>query len=683
MQFFLGRVRFFTLTAALLWLLLGLLVLHVSAVAPVVLSETNLPAQEMHRSGDRSYSYSFDPAGSTHILRFSYRLFENERELGDRTDIIASVDAIGKGRYAVWRGTVWLTASDDTDPSTNGRRYRLRHPASVPLPLVAAVAALAAAATVLATRHLWTWAGLKESTVSSWVFLLTSALMLGVVALQPWNGVFFIESISAAYIALLVGLVVGFAGSDVRASELPPLPRVMLRYTMLIIVGWSMFSIPRFDVSAATSLHAVFTHPAAMALASLVTTFFAFFRPSFSCLPVVLVKWQDWSLTAAFDGLPVGAGADWLPLTEAILFLSCSVAVMSLLRRGLRLTGHQQHAGLAQAIEFAALIAAAAHFANYFWSGVRKVVLPGAPSWSWVTENKTELLLVNSVHLTASPTPSIPAFFVQFGGSAEVIVVSSNLLTLASQLGALPAAAIPQLAVPLLVIYDIWHFGIAALTGIFFWKWMAMNAVLIYGFKNLRFRVSAFQRAILCLFVLSAPNFFTVVALGWYDTPQLNILRIDAITRDGRNVPVPPAFWRSHSYTMMTAYAFTPAIARVGAVTSTWGTATDWSTRASAFACEMASPADVATIDSILHPGLPRFITTLHGSAVSAARSASVYPYVIFPHHVFTNLGPYAAFLALNLEDIQSYDLRLEVHCGETGVPQRNLKLMRIPVAAP
>ena len=85
----------------------------------------------------------------SHLQRSSARLFEDARELRPTHAVHAGIAAVGKGRFSHWTTAVYLSASDNSDPRTNGRVYRLETVARLPLvvtlawPIIFVVAAVA------------------------------------------------------------------------------------------------------------------------------------------------------------------------------------------------------------------------------------------------------------------------------------------------------------------------------------------------------------------------------------------------------------------------------------------------------------------------------------------------------------------------------------------------------------
>jgi len=53
------------------------------------------------------------------------RLYEDDRELGPAHSPHDKIRAVGQGRYSHWGPQLYFSASDNSDPRSNGRRYRV------------------------------------------------------------------------------------------------------------------------------------------------------------------------------------------------------------------------------------------------------------------------------------------------------------------------------------------------------------------------------------------------------------------------------------------------------------------------------------------------------------------------------------------------------------------------------
>ncbi len=58
-------------------------------------------------------------------LLSQWKIYEDDRELGPAHSLHADIKYLGSGRYSHWLDTLYFSSSDNTDPRTNGRKYRL------------------------------------------------------------------------------------------------------------------------------------------------------------------------------------------------------------------------------------------------------------------------------------------------------------------------------------------------------------------------------------------------------------------------------------------------------------------------------------------------------------------------------------------------------------------------------
>jgi hypothetical protein len=60
------------------------------------------------------------------------RVFENDAELGPAHSIHEKIRSVGSGQFSHWGTTLYFSASDNSDPRTNGRQYRALMSSSLP-----------------------------------------------------------------------------------------------------------------------------------------------------------------------------------------------------------------------------------------------------------------------------------------------------------------------------------------------------------------------------------------------------------------------------------------------------------------------------------------------------------------------------------------------------------------------
>ena len=91
-----------------------------------------LPADAMHAENGFCYiaGMDFGEEGDKFTSNGSQLLvFEDGRPLGPAHSVHADIRDQGEGRYSHWtREGLYFSASDNTDPRTNGREYRVVYP---------------------------------------------------------------------------------------------------------------------------------------------------------------------------------------------------------------------------------------------------------------------------------------------------------------------------------------------------------------------------------------------------------------------------------------------------------------------------------------------------------------------------------------------------------------------------
>jgi hypothetical protein len=141
----------------------------------------------------------------SHLQRSSARLFEDARELRPAHAAPVGIAAVGKGRFSHRTKALYLSASDNSDPRTNGRIYRLETVAR--LPMLVTAAWLLTLLLAAAVARFWR----SEEPVSTWmprvrpvVLAVLSLAAIAVMAIAGPGGM---------RMALASWLVVGFAAA--------------------------------------------------------------------------------------------------------------------------------------------------------------------------------------------------------------------------------------------------------------------------------------------------------------------------------------------------------------------------------------------------------------------------------------------------------------------------------------
>jgi len=121
------------------WILsvLASILLTLQSAARLAWFNQQLPValQAAQPSGHGPYSYSvsmgFEQLSQNESYQSPAQLLEDGRALGPGNTLHAEIGAQGGGRFSFWKGSLIFSASDNSDPRTNGRHYILVLPRSI------------------------------------------------------------------------------------------------------------------------------------------------------------------------------------------------------------------------------------------------------------------------------------------------------------------------------------------------------------------------------------------------------------------------------------------------------------------------------------------------------------------------------------------------------------------------
>jgi len=460
-----------------------------------------------------------------------------------------------------------------------------------------------------------------------------------------------------------------FAG--LRYGQLHPGFSLLLRGISLslgvyVAASWTGTSsgsptpIPTMDVVRYASLAAV--------VASMV-------RPSFAMIPCVYVLVNK-DVTQHALQLPWLTRTDYLPVVELGIFMTFGVIVVHLLswlaKRG-TLFRSSRFAGVADARSSSVallLVAVAIHFGNYFWSAMAKILLDGGPL-DWMFENKTHLLTA-----TAYATGNLP-----LGHSRELsdsvfamlsqVYIPLNIATVVAQIGSVVAIMRIRSAIAVTAFYDVTHVVIFMVTGIFFWKWILLNTVLVFALSRVReAEVRPILRVIGPLFVAGATVVFFSARLGWYETPALNDHYFEAETETGTRYHVPTNYFLAASVTVAQQRLASPTTTVFP--TLVWATTLSQKVRRTAERECASQPLDGPRAYRGREEQIRRFAQQHHAHILALSDDDGRVPYDWYPHHIWSNPWMFQAFNRLDKRTILRYWYVVEPKC--VGTPEHPLR---------
>lgn len=532
---------------------------------------------------------------------------------------------------------------------------------------------IAALLAVLERRTLWS--GIQV-VMTLLVFYYLKQAYLNVAMASPWTSV----------AALAVCLLIAIAGWRVTYRDVSPALVMLIRGVTLIMGLYTVAA----GVVVPPGLDQPFAAIRAMMpvglIVILVCTIVALWRPSFAILPNVAAV-----AAKSISGQGLGLGAlsptDYLPLVELASFGALAILLWHLSARVpvLRAICAEDKTSLRSVSTLVFFVLLSAHFANYFYSGMQKVTLDGALPWTWASENPTAMLAELATFGAFAPLAHWGDLNSMMVAALWVTTVPANWVVLVTQLAAVVVVFSRRFTLATITFYDIVHVAIFLASGIFFWKWILLNAILLSAVCRLDRLDFRRYGTIACVVVLGSPFVFFVARLGWYDTGAFNHHVIHAEMADGNLLEVPSNWFAIASVTV--------AQNRLGTLgpaypTRTWGTTQSREVRDAALdECAFRDDRDWRVFYTVNPDKIERFFRRFHDYRQSTLDDQGQVDYDLFPHHIFSNPFAFNAFKMVDKRDIVAYhygnDRVCFVRADDRGLllERRPGPRLRIPVS--
>lgn len=175
---------------------------------------------------------------------------------------------------------------------------------------------------------------------------------------------------------------------------------------------------------------------------------------------------------------------------------------------------------------------------NYFASGLAKIT-HSPHGYEWLAYDKIAYLFMN-VHqsgwlqsLSPSNIDSVKNFLLRFGTIFQIIV-------LAIELSAIAVLWRKKVGILILIGCIVMHIGIFIFGSMIFWKWMAMDATIVFILlklkpeeKQILFNSRNFKISL--LLVLTSAIWLKPLTVAWFDTPANQFFTYE-VTDDKGNV---------------------------------------------------------------------------------------------------------------------------------------------------
>ena len=325
------------------------------------------------------------------------------------------------------------------------------------------------------------------------------------------------------------------------------------------------------------------------------------------------------------------------------------------------------------------------HLGNYFYSAMAKLALDGGPL-SWVFGNHLYDGVPGALEKGTFPFAAAPAATQAIYDALKALNLPLHLVSFTAQAAAIIAIRRRRWVMAVTVIYDLFHLAVYFTYGLAFWKWIALNAIILATLARVDDRDwTRSTRAALAGSVLFGAIFFKTATLAWYDTPGFLSPYIEAEMRDGTRVRVPSAFFGSGSYQISHGLLYVPANTD-HFNPSIWGSVLNRADRDAGRDCAPPQRTDPAPQKYGPVSRLAAYVWARHDQALAArgdGRGANMYAY---PHHHYPSPFADMPFKTADKRDVSAYYLVLESVCLglENGRLTRDVKVRtEVPLSRP
>lgn len=398
-------------------------------------------------------------------------------------------------------------------------------------------------------------------------------------------------------------------------------------------------------------------------------------RPVFLMLPSIHVI-AGRVMAEHVSGLAVSVH-DIIYLAEGGIFMGLgAIAYHTLLRSDTSLSD-ETRASFSRCVAFVAI---GFHLANYFWSGIAKVILPGRPL-EWLYGNDVSKLLLVAVEKGVAPLATFPQAlqvvhdaFAKGGLLGNGFVLGIQLLTIVSLLR-LNWMRIFALG------YDALHVTVYVVGGILFWPWIWINGAILWALRGETDEGVGWGPKIcaaVSILLAGVPHLGYTSWLGWYDVADTRVVEVEAQARGSDKwVRVPISFFGAHAYSVSYtqldraehAGHYSPGIPGIRYSDKTLHN------DGKCLPPEPPKKEETAQEREKRLGFFKTFILNRHRDVLASQSTWGKYSYYFRLHHHVSNPLMYGAFHNLDLRDIASYRLVTRSVCLklEKGKLQRRI----------
>lgn len=189
-----------------------------------------------------------------------------------------------------------------------------------------------------------------------------------------------------------------------------------------------------------------------------------------------------------------------------------------------------------------------AHLGNYFWSALAKLVLDGGPT-SWLLDNNLQGHMLGSIEKRVLPYYASPALTQFVWDAVGTLNFPMQLASIGLQAFALAAPWKRRWLILTTFGFDLFHLFIFATLGLFFFKWICLNLIIVATLAKIREEEwDKTVAKVTIAFVFAGAAFFKTAMLAWYDSGNFVSPYFVAEMKDGERIRIPSGFFGAASY---------------------------------------------------------------------------------------------------------------------------------------
>jgi len=299
------------------------------------------------------------------------------------------------------------------------------------------------------------------------------------------------------------------------------------------------------------------------------------------------------------------------------------------------------------------------HLGNYFYSAISKLQAGGPAPWTWLLSNPTQTAIVIGLDRGDNPLATYPWLVQLTWDAIRDNALVFNTFVLGVQLLSVVACIRVRTLAIVCLLFDVFHVGVYLTLGAMFHFWIVMNLIIYASALRLREKEFTLLMKVCCIAAtLFGSFFFYTNYLGWLDSGKLVSTNFVAVTRDGRQVPVPAGYFGIYSYSIAQSKMYIPDNGfrrRIGGNNLNLG---EWR---DAISCgpEILSHQDSdVSLDQVLG-----FMRKTHIFMKDHPFIKENNLYYFYPQHMLPNPFVFTEFNRLKIDDIVAYKYVVDSVC--------------------